>query len=486
MYTEHTEYRRQADSFSRNESADLGLDEFADMSGEDLMAMYEQTFKEFKSGEIVEGEIVDMDNERVLIDIGYKTEGEVPKAEFMDKNGQFHLNIGDRVEVVLVHKDEDGYPVLSRRNVEEVRRLDELQKRYENGETVNGKIVSRKKGGFIVDVGISAFLPASQLDVKRINDFDAWLDTEHEFQVLQFDRKSENVVLSRRALLEEAYQREKEEAIKQIHKGDVLEGTINNITDYGLFVDLGGIVGLVHVSNLSWTPTRHPAKLHEIGEQVSVKVLDVDESAMKVTLGMKQLMANPWDTLHERYPVGSVIEGRVKKVTDFGIFVAIEEGINGLVHVSDMSWTEDIKSPSKHYKRGDTVTAKILDIDRENQRVRLGIKQLTPHPWEELARNYLPGTPVTGTIINITSFGLFTEIEEGVQGLVHVSEIPAKKGENPLERFEVGQTIEARVIEVLPEEKKIRLTLKPEPKEKTELGQMLREKFAEKGAGSAE
>ncbi|HMA84490.1 MAG TPA: S1 RNA-binding domain-containing protein [Desulfosalsimonadaceae bacterium] len=486
MYTEHTEYSRQADSFSRNDSAEPGLDEFADMSGEDLMAMYEQTFKEFKAGEILEGEIVDIDNERVLIDIGYKTEGEVPKAEFLDDNREFHLNIGDRVEVVLVYKDEDGYPVLSRRGVEDVRRLDDLQKKYETGETVTGKIVSRKKGGFIVEVGITAFLPASQLDVKRINDFDAWVDTEHEFKVLQFDRKSENVVLSRRALLEAAYQREKEAAIKRIHKGDVLEGTINNITDYGLFVDLGGIVGLAHVSNLSWTPPKHPAKLYEAGEQVSVKVLDVDEDSMKVTLGIKQLMPNPWDTLHERYPVGSVIEGKVKKVTDFGVFVAIEEGINGLVHVSDISWTEEIKSPAQHYKRGDTVTVKILDIDRENQRVRLGIKQLYPHPWEEVARNYLPGTPVTGEIINITSFGLFTEIEEGVQGLVHISEIPAKKGENPLDWFEEGQTIEARVIEVLPEEKKIRLTLKPEPENKGELGQMLREKFAEKGAGRAE
>lgn len=486
MHTEHTEYSRQADDFSRNESAELGLDEFSEMSGEDLMAVYEQTFKEFRTGEIVEGEIVDMDNERVLIDIGYKTEGEVPKAEFLDKNGQFNLNIGDRVQVVLAHKDEDGYPVLSRHQVEQVRRLDELQRKYESGETVSGKIVSRKKGGFIVDAGISAFLPASQLDVKRINDFDAWIDTEHEFKVLQFDRKSENVVLSRRALLEEAYQREKEETIKRIHKGDVLEGTINNITDYGLFVDLGGIVGLVHVSNLSWTSMKHPAKLYEVGEKISVKVLDVDEDSLKVTLGTKQLMANPWDTLHERYPVGSVIEGKIKKVTDFGIFVAIEEGINGLVHVSDMSWTEEIKSPARHYKRGDAVTAKILDIDRENQRVRLGIKQLYPHPWEEIARTYLPGAPVTGRIINITNFGLFAEIAEGVQGLVHVSEIPAQRGENPLERFEVGQTIEARVIEVLPEEKKIRLTLKPEPENKSELGQMLREKFAEKGAGRAE
>src|SRR6056297_3340767 len=486
MIIDHVEHNTKTDGFSDDESPERGLDEFSDMSGEDLMAVYEQTFKEFKPGEIIEGQVVDIDNDRVLIDIGYKTEGEVSKEEFADEEGKFTLEIGDRVNVVLVRKDEDGYPVLSRQNVEKVRLLDGLTEKYEAGETVTGRIVSRKKGGFIVDIGVAAFLPASQLDVRRISNFDEWLDTAHEFKIIQFDRKNENIVLSRRALLEAAYEREKAAALKRIHKGDVLEGTINNITDYGLFVDLDGIVGLVHISNMSWTPMKHPAKLYTIGDRIRVKVLDVDENAMKITLGIKQLMSNPWDTLHERYPVGSVIEGKVKKVTDFGVFVAIEEGINGLVHVSDISWTEEIKSPAQHYKRGDTVTVKILDIDRENQRVRLGIKQLYPHPWEEVARNYLPGTPVTGEIINITSFGLFTEIEEGVQGLVHISEIPAKKGENPLDWFEEGQTIEARVIEVLPEEKKIRLSLKPEPKEKSELGQMLREKFAEKGAGSPE
>lgn len=486
MYTEYTENNSGYGDFSGNEAREMGLDEFSEMSGEDLMAVYEQTFKEFKSGEIIEGRVVDINNDRVLIDIGYKTEGEVPKAEFLDENGRFNLAVGDRVNVVLVHKDEDGYPVLSRKEVAQVERMDELAEKYENGETVTGKIVSVKKGGFIVNVGVTAFLPASQLDVKRVPDFNEWLDTEHEFKILQFDRKSENIVLSRRALLEEAYQREREAAFKRIQKGDVLEGTINNITDYGLFVDLDGIVGLVHVSNMSWTPMQHPAKLYEAGDKVTVKVLEVDEKTMKITLGMKQLATNPWDTLHERYPVGSVIEGRVKKVTDFGIFVAIEEGINGLVHVSDMSWTEEIKTPSGHYRKGDTVQVKILDIDRENQRVRLGIKQLSPNPWEQVAQSYLPGTEVSGKVINITNFGVFVEIEEGVQGLVHVSEIPAKKGENPLDGFAVGESIEARVIEVLPEEKKIRLTLKQEPEEKSELGQMLRQKMQAQGAGKAD
>ncbi len=482
MVIDHTEHNTRADDYQDNEPAGKALDEFAGMSGEDLMAIYEQTFKEFKSGEVIEGQVVDIDNDRVLIDIGYKTEGEVPKAEFTDEHGEFTLKIGDRVNVVLVRKDEDGYPVLSRQNVEKVRLLDELAEKYETGATVAGRIVSRKKGGFIVDIGVTAFLPASQLDVKRVSDFNEWLDSEHEFKIIQFDRKNENVVLSRRALLEAAHEREKAAALKRINKGDVLEGTINNITDYGLFVDLDGIVGLVHVSNMSWTPMKHPAKQYEAGDRISVKVLDVDEKAMKVTLGVKQLMPNPWDTLHERYPLGSIIEGKIKKVTDFGIFVAIEEGVNGLVHVSDMSWTDEIKTPSKFYKKGDTVQAKILDIDRENQRVRLGIKQLTPHPWEKIAQTYLPGSTVTGKVINVTNFGVFVEIEEGIQGMVHVSEIPSKKGEDPLGRFEPGQTIEARVTEVLPEEKKIRLTLKQEPAKKGELGEALKQKIQEQGA----
>ena len=486
MYTEYTENNTESGGFPGSDSADMLLDEFSEMSGEDLMAVYEQTFKEFRPGEIIEGRVVDIENDRVLIDIGYKTEGDVPKAEFLDENGQFHLEVGDSVNVVLVHKDEDGYPVLSRKTVQQVERLDELARRYEEGETVTGKIVSRKKGGFIVNLGVTAFLPASQLDVKRITDFDEWLDTEQEFKILQFDRKSENIVLSRRALLEDAYQREREAAIKRLYKDDVLEGTINNITDYGLFVDLDGIVGLVHVSNMSWTPMQHPAKLYEVGSRVQVKVLEIDEKAMKVSLGMKQLAPNPWETLHERYPVGSVIEGKVKKVTDFGIFVAIEEGINGLVHVSDISWTEDVKTPSKHYRKGDAVQAKILDIDREAQRVRLGIKQLHPDPWQKAAQSYRPGDVVSGKVINITNFGLFVEIGEGVQGLVHVSEIPVKKGDNPLDGFELGQTLSARLVEVLPEEKRIRLTLKHEPAKKSELGQMLKEKMDAQGAGDGE
>ncbi len=471
--------------FSDNNGNGSGLDEFSDMSTEDLMAVYEETLKGFRAGEIVRGRVVDIDNERVLIDIGYKSEGEVPRSEFLDESGSLNIEEGDSVEVLLVYKDEDGCPVLSRKNVENTRRLNELADKYEKGETVRGKIISLKKGGFIVDAGLKAFLPASQLDTRRVSNFSEWVETEHDFKIIQFDKKNQNIVLSRRAALEEEKERRREEALQRLSTGDVVEGTINNITDYGVFVDLDGIVGLVHISNLTWTQAKHPSKLYSTGERIKVKVLEIDEKSRRVILGVKQLVPNPWDTLDERYPVGSVIESRVKKVTDFGIFLAIEEGINGLVHVSDMSWEQEVRKPSRHYKKGDTVKAKILEIDKENQRVRLGIKQLAPDPWQELARRYLPGTPVKGEVVNVTGFGVFVEIEEGVHGLIHISEIPAEKGEDPLEAFKEGTKIDARVSEVLPDEKKIKLTLRPEPENKGELGRLLQQKISSQKAEKA-
>ncbi|MFW6334067.1 MAG: S1 RNA-binding domain-containing protein, partial [Desulfosalsimonas sp.] len=264
----------------------------------------------------------------------------------------------------------------------------------------------------------------------------------------------------RRVIIEQERRKQQQEALKRLSLGDVAEGTITNITDYGLFVDLDGITGLVHISNISWTPIRqHPSKIYSVDDRISVKVLEIDKEGRKVSLGIKQLVPNPWDTLEQQYPRGTVIEGRVKKVTDFGIFVGIVEGINGLVHVSDMSWTQTVK-PQEHYKKGQTVQAKILDIDRENQRVNLGIKQLHPNPWQELPDKYPQGTRVEGRIVNVTDFGLFVEIEPGVQGLVHVSELPLQKGENPLETYEPGSEIRARVLEVLPEDRRIRLSAK--------------------------
>ncbi|MFP4667742.1 MAG: 30S ribosomal protein S1 [Desulfosalsimonas sp.] len=482
-------------------------EEEADMAS--LMAMYEESFKPVDPGRVVEGEVVGIERDRVLVDIGDKYEGEISFKEFPDVEQDTGVNVGDRVEVYFVSRDEEGFPILSREEVKTERLLEGLAETYQAEGTVKGGIISQVKGGFFVDIGVRAFLPASQLDIKPARDPDEWIGTEHEFKILQFDKAERNVVVSRRVLIEQEYRKQQEQALRRLSVGDVVEGTITNITDYGLFIDLDGITGLVHVSNISWTPVRqHPAKLYSTDERIQVKVLDIDAENRKVSLGIKQLTPNPWDTLEQQYPKGAVIEGKIKKVTDFGIFVSIVEGINGLVHVSDISWIQSVK-PSEHYRKGQIVQAKILDIDRENQKVNLGIKQLYPNPWDELPHKYPPGTPISGKIVNITDFGLFVEIDEGLQGLVHVSELPAARGENPLDRYEPGQEVEAMVLEVLPGEKKVRLSMKQDKKQRlktdspgkdegasdqgkqssgsdTDLGRLLREKMEDAGKDKAD
>ncbi|MCF8111650.1 MAG: S1 RNA-binding domain-containing protein [Desulfobacteraceae bacterium] len=459
------------------ESPEIPDEEGADMAS--LMAMYEGSFKPVDPGRIVEGEVVGIERDRVLVDIGDKYEGEVSLKEFTGFDQSADLNVGDRVEVYFVGRDEEGYPILSREEVQTEKLLERLEKIYETEGTVRGVIVSQVKGGFFVDIGVRAFLPASQLDIKPAKDPGEWIDTEHEFKILQFDKSERNVVVSRRVLIEKEHRKRQEEALRHLSVGDVVEGTITNITDYGLFVDLDGVTGLVHISNISWTPVRqHPSKIYSAGERIQVKVLEIDRENRKVSLGIKQLIPNPWDTLEQKYPKGAIIEGKIKKVADFGVFVAIVEGINGLVHVSDMSWTQTVK-PSEHYRKGQAVQAKILDIDRENQKVNLGIKQLYPNPWEELPHKYPRGVSVSGKIVNITDFGLFVEIDQGLQGLVHVSELPAVRGENPLENYEPGMEVEARVLEVLPEEKKIRLSMKQQDKQDKKQRQKPGEKTGE-------
>lgn len=567
-----TQNEKNTEQFPEDE-----FDEESMAASQEFMRMYEESLKAIQSGHIVEGEIVDIERDNVLIDIGYKSEGLVPKSEFTDSGGNLTVSVGDRVEVFLVRKEEDGYPVLSREEAEKDKRLDHLKTLYENGDTVEGAIMSRIKGGFIVDIGLKAFLPGSQLDDKPVKNPEAWLNQTYKFKIVQFNKADRNVVLSRRALIEEQRREMAKQTLARIKVGDTVEGEVKNITDYGLFVDIGGINGLVHISNISWGPVRHPSEKYSVGDRFNVKILDIDAENKKISLGIKQLFPdpwenieekypagtkvagrvislknygafvsveegvvglistsdlswtqkirhpnqllkiddtvecmvlnidiakrqmalglkqlapNPWDTIDGTYPVGSVIEGRVKQVTDFGIFVGITDEIDGLVHVSDMPSHQ--KNPTEHFRKGQTVQAKITEIDRENQRVKLSIRELAPDPWQKLPYSYPPGTRVQGTVANITEFGIFMEIEAGVQGLVHVSEIPAAKGENPLESFATGQQVEARIIEVLPAEKKIRLTMKPEkqthrpgPAEKAEtadtsdFGSLLKEKIRE-------
>ncbi len=553
---------------------DPDLDETQPETDEDFMAMYEDSLRAIRSGHVIEGEIVDIEKDGVLIDIGYKSEGLVSKKEFLDADGNLTVRVGDRVEVFLVRKEEDGYPVLSREEAVRDKLFDKLRDIYDNDGTVEGKIVSRIKGGYMVDIGLNAFLPASQLDDKPVKDPEAWLNKPFEFKIVQFNKAERNIVLSRRVLIEQERKELAEKTLATVKEGDIVDGVVKNITDYGLFVDIGGINGLVHISNISWGPVRHPSEFYGVDDPVKVKILDIDAQNKKISLGIKQLtpdpwavapekypigekvagtvislknygafvsveegivglisvadlswtqkirhpnqvlkigdevecivlsinpekrqmslgykqlFPNPWDTLHDNYPEGTVIEGVIRQITDFGIFVGITEEIDGLVHVSDLP--QGHKKIEEHYQKGQTVQAKILEIDRKNERVKLGIRQLAPDPWTVLPEKYPPNTLITGKIANIAEFGIFVEIEQGIQGLVHISEIPAESGENPLETFKTGDAVETRVLEVRPEQKKIRLTMKPEKpgeqpheeeppgEEETGFGSLLKEKI---------
>ncbi len=528
------------------------FDEQEPETSEDFMAMYEDSLKAIKSGHVIEGEIVDIEKDNVLIDIGYKSEGLVSKKEFLDADGKLNVSIGDRVEVFLIRKEEDGYPVLSREEAIRDKLFDTLKDAYENDQTVEGTIVSRIKGGYVVDIGLNAFLPASQLDDKPVKDPEEWINKPFEFKIVQFSKQERNVVLSRRVLIEEERKRLSEKTLSTIKEGDIVEGTVKNITDYGLFVDIGGINGLVHISNISWGPVRHPSELYGVGDTVQVKILDIDTENKKISLGIKQLTADPWEHIAEKYPVGATVSGKVISLKNYGAFVSLEEGIVGLIGLSDLSWTQKIRHPNQilkigdeiecrvlsidthkrqmslglkqleanpwdtlhehypegtviegvvkqvtefglfigiteeidglahvsdlpqgqkkidaHYRKGQPVQAKILEIDRKNERVKLGIKQLAPDPWTRLPEKYPPGTTVSGKIANIAEFGIFVEIEPEIQGLVHISEIPHETGENPLERFAVGEQVEAHVLDIKADQKKIRLSMKADALETT-------------------
>ena len=515
---------------------------------ESFMELYEESLKTIQEGEVVTGQIVHIDKEYVLVDIGYKSEGQIPIHEFQDEDGNLTAKVGDKVDVLLERKEDDeGIIFLSKEKASKIKVWDKIKEIYERDGTIKGTIVSRVKGGFSVDVGLPAFLPGSQVDLRPVKDMDALVGTEHEFKIVKYNRRRGNIVLSRRALLEAERMALREKTLSILEDGVVLDGTVKNITDYGLFIDLGGIDGLVHITDMSWGRVGHPSEHYQIGDRISVKVLhfdrekervslgikqltpdpwlnadekypigtkiigrvvsltdygafvevepgveglihvsemswtrrirhpsqilkvgdqveavvlNIDVEKKRISLGMKQVEPNPWDVIAEKYPVGTTIQGKIKNITDFGIFIGIDEGIDGLVHISDISWTKRIKHPSELYKKGQEVQAIVLNIDKENERFSLGIKQLSPDPWLEIPHKYKPGTRVTGTITNITDFGIFVELEEGIEGLIHVSELPRDKKGNPLSKYQLDDVIQAQVIHVSAEEKKIGLSLK--------------------------
>ncbi len=515
---------------------------------EDLMEMYEESFRRVEEGQVVQGRIVQVDKEFVLVDIGYKFEGQVPIAELTKPDGTIDARVGDTIDVMMERWDDDGGVVLlSKEKASKVKIWEDIKKAYEEDDTVTGAITSRVKGGLSVDIGVPAFLPGSQIGLRPVRDLDQMVGETFEFKVLKYNRKRSNIVLSRRVILEKERQGKRAETLAIIHEGKIMTGVVKNITEYGAFIDLGGIDGLLHITDMSWGRIGHPSEIFSVGDEVSVKVLNLDlerervslglkqlvpdpwstaeekypigshatgkvvsftdygafvelekgieglihvsemswtkkirhpskvvsvgetvEAVVlnisaenrRISLGMKQVVPNPWDVVSEKYPVGTTIEGKIKNLTDFGVFIGIDEGIDGLVHISDISWTKRIKHPSELYKKGDVVQAIVLNIDKENERFSLGIKQLQKDPWETIPERYGVGDKITGTITNVTDFGLFVELEEGIEGLVHVSEVGREKVKTPVGKFQAGDIVGAKVININPKERRIGLSVK--------------------------
>ncbi|MBI2350085.1 MAG: 30S ribosomal protein S1 [Deltaproteobacteria bacterium] len=516
--------------------------------GDDFQTMFEESMRSVKPGGVVKGRVVGITATHVMIDVGYKSEGQIPLQEFLDRDGKVRVQVGDEVDVFFdSSEDDNGDIILSRERAENIKIWEEIERAFREGLGVEGVILSKVKGGFNVDVGVPGFLPGSHVDVRPTRNLDNFLGKREKFAILKYNRPRGNVVVSRRVLMEKERDVLKKEILKVLEEGVILEGVVKNITSYGAFVDLGGIDGILHISDMSWgrighpsemvkvgdhikvavlkfdaererislgtkqiTPdpwttvqqnypvgTRvrgqvlslmdygafvelekgveglihisemawtkkisHPSKVLQVGETVEVLVLNVDSNHRRISLGLKQVLPNPWEQVKEKYPVGSVVKGPVRNVTDFGIFVGVEEGIDGLAHVSDLHWTKKIKHPSELYKKGDIVEVKVLGVDVQNERFSLGIKQLTTDPWKLVAERYPVGSRVKGEVTSVPDFGVFVRLEEGVEGLIHVSQLSTERVDKPSTMFKVGDSVEAEVIHVDAHDRKVGLSVR--------------------------
>lgn len=518
---------------------------------EDFAALFEEysgDVQHFRNGDLVEGEVLEVADDYVVVDIGGKSEGRIPLSEFKRADGLVAVSAGDKVEVLIKQGiDADGQCHISKEEADRKKVWDSIEQKYDADELVRGRIVGRVKGGLQVDIGVKAFLPGSQVELRPTRNLDKYIDEEFAFKIIKFSKQRDNIVLSRRALLENERVQLKTKTLARLYEGAIIEGIVKNITDYGAFVDLGGIDGLLHITDMSWGRVSHPSEVFHVGDEIQVKVLkfnaeservslgykqltpdpwegasdrypdgvqvlgrvvslieygafveleegieglvhisemswtkrikhpsrvvhegqiievvvlSLDPKDKKVSLGMKQIEPNPWTLLEERYPVGTIILGRVRNITEFGVFIGIEDGIDGLVHITDISWTQKIRQISDLYQRGDEVEAVVLNIDVENERFSLGIKQLEPDPWEAIPSRYPPGKIVETKITKLTDFGAFAEIEEGVEGLIHISELSDERIEDPEQVVKVGESRKAEVISVDPRERKIALSIK--------------------------
>lgn len=448
-------------AFTDLNADDTDLDgEIEDM--EALQDMYEQSFRNIQEGEVIRGRIVQITDDYIMVDIGYKSEGQIPVREFKDESGKIQAAIADEVDVLLeLHDDEEGTILLSKEKAAKIKVWDDISRIYNDDGIIEGKVTSKVKGGLAVDIGVQAFLPGSQVDLRPVRNLETLIDHTYPFKILKYNKKRRNVVLSRRALLEKEREEMKTETLSSLEDSKVVEGIVKNITDYGVFVDLGGIDGLLHITDMSWGRVGHPSEMFQIGDKIKVMVLSFDRENERVSLGLKQLVPDPWTNAEQKYPVNTHVKGRVVSLTDYGAFVEIEEGVEGLIHVSEMSWTKKIRHPSKILSVGDEVEAIVLSINPENKRISLGMKQLEPNPWDVIAEKYPVGTTIAGKIKNITDFGVFIGIDEGIDGLVHISDISwTKRVKHPSEVFKKGQEVEAIVLNIDKENERFSLGIK--------------------------
>jgi small subunit ribosomal protein S1 len=427
-------------------------------------SLFEESVKEkdFKVGDVVHGTVVEVQSDYVLVDINYKSEGLIPINEFRVVDGVRQIKAGDQIEVYIDRvENENGMVVLSKDKADMLRAWNDISRAAENEELIEGTIIAKVKGGLSVDIGVKAFLPGSQIDLRPVRNMDIYIGKKYKFKVIKFNKKRGNIVLSRRALLEEERENLRSQTLDAMKEGSIVTGIVKNITDYGAFIDLGGMDGLLHITDMSWGRVKHPSEILNIGDELKVQVLKYDTERERVSLGLKQLQADPWETAKAGFPAGTKLKGKVVSLADYGAFIELSDGVEGLIHVSEMSWTKRVKHPSQIVNVGDEVDVVVLEVDGANRRISLGMKQLMPNPWVELKENYLPGTIIEGEVKSITDFGIFVGIEEGIDGLVHISDFSwTKRVNHPSEMFAKGQKVRAVVLGVDIENERFSLGLK--------------------------
>jgi len=426
-----------------------------------LAALYEETFRNLEEGTITEGRIVALTKDKVVVDIGYKSEGMIPSDQFSAEELQ-QVKIGDRLQVYIEEcEDAEGNLILSKEKADKMKIWEELEKLHKEEKSIEGKIISRIKGGMMVDIGVKAFLPGSQIDLHPVRDLDGLVGRVVPLKIIKINHRRGNVVVSRRVLLEETRDKKRQTTLSTLKEGQLIQGTVKNITDYGAFIDLGGIDGLLHITDMSWGRVSHPSEMFTVGDRVEVTVLKYDRETGRISLGLKQKTADPWTNVANKYPVGTRIKGRVVSLTDYGAFVEIEPGVEGLVHVSEMSWTHEVRHPSRVVSIGDQVEAAVLNVDPASRKISLGMKQTAPNPWNMVEEKYPVGTRIEGKVKSLTDFGAFIGLEEGIDGLIHISDMSwTKHVKHPSELFKKGQKVEAVVLRLDKEKERLSLGFK--------------------------